>query len=202
MRFSFKTAALPVVVLAASGSSRAAEGAAGGAALLTPSLGTIFWTFVTFIALLLLLRRFAWGPLLGAIDAREQSIREQFDQARKDREQAESLVGEQRELLAAARRERAEAVDQGKRDAERVKAEILEEAKKQREQVLRDSQAQVDAGMRKAREELRGTAVDLAILAAEKLLSRNLDDAAQRRLVEEHLADLERRSGDSSSLPS
>ena len=157
---------------------------------------------MTFVALLLLLRRFAWTPLLGAIDAREQAIRDQFDQARKDREQAESLVSEQRELLTAARRERAEAVDQGKRDAEKVKAEILEEAKKQREQVLKDSQTQVDAGMRKAREELRGSAVDLAILAAEKLLSRNLDDASQRQLVEEHLADLERRSGDSSSLPS
>jgi len=202
MRFSFKTTAALSVAMAASGSSWATEGAADGAKLLTPNLGTIFWTFVTFVALLLLLRRFAWKPLLGAIDAREQSIRDQFDRARNDREQAESLVGEHRELLTAARRERAEAVDLGKRDAEKVKAEILEEAKKQREQILKDSQVQVDAGMRKAREELRTSAVDLAILAAEKLLSRNLDDASQRRLVEEHLADLERRSGDSSSLPS
>ena len=202
MRFPFKTTTALAVAVAASGSSWASEGAADGALLLTPNLGTIFWTFVTFVALLLLLRRFAWTPLLGAIDAREQSIRDQFDQARKDREQAESLVGEHRELLTAARRERAEAVDQGKRDAEKVKAEILEEAKKQRDQVLKDSQAQVDAGMRKAREDLRTSAVDLAILAAEKLLSRNLDDASQRQLVEEHLADLERRSGDSSSLPS
>jgi F-type H+-transporting ATPase subunit b len=202
MRFPFKTTTAVAVAVTASGSSWASEGAAEGAKLLTPNLGTIFWTFLTFLALLALLRRFAWKPLLGAIDAREKSIRDEFDQARKDREQAEALVHEHRELLTAARRERAEAVDQGKRDAEKVKAEILEEAKKQREQVLADSQAQVDAGMRKAREELRASAVDLAILAAEKLLSRNLDDASQRRLVEEHLADLERRSGDASSLPS
>ena len=201
MKLPSKTTAGLAVALAA-GTSWASEGSAEGAKLLTPNLGTIFWTFVTFVALLLLLRRFAWTPLLGAIDAREQAIRDQFEQARKDREQAESLVSEQRELLTAARRERAEAVDQGKRDAEKVKTEILEEAKKQREQVLKDSQAQVEAGMRKAREELRGSAVDLAILAAEKLLSRNLDDASQRQLVEEHLADLERRSGGSSSLPS
>lgn len=170
--------------------------------MLTPNVGTIFWTFLTFLSLMVLLRKFAWKPLLGAIDAREQSIRDSFEQARKDCEQAQRLVAEQRELLSAARRERAEAVDLGKRDAEKVKAEILAEAKKQREQVLEDTQAQIDAGMRKAREDLRGTAVDLAILAAGKLLTKNLDDATQRSLVEEHLADLERRSGDSSSLPS
>ena len=60
----------------------------------------------------------------------------------------------------------------------------------------------VAAGLRKARGELRTTAVDLAILAAEKLLVRNLDDDTQRKLVEEHLADLERQSGGSRPTPS
>jgi F-type H+-transporting ATPase subunit b len=161
----------------------------------------MFWTAVTFLALVWLLGRFAWKPLLGAIDAREQSIRDSFDRASKDQDEAASLLGQHRELLAAARRERAEAVDQGKRDAEKVKAEILEEAKRQREQVLKETQSQVDVGLRKARSDLRSTAVDLAILAAEKLLTKNLDDPTQRRLVEEHLSELERRSGDS-PLPS
>ncbi len=111
-------------------------------------------------------------------------------------------MGEHRELLAAARRERAEAVDQGKRDAEKIRAEILDEAKRQRDQVLAESQSQVEAGLRKARADLRTTAVDLAILAAEKLLTKNLDEPTQRKLIEEHLADLERRSGESASLPS
>jgi len=201
MKSSLKTVAA-LVTLLTGGAVWASDSGAGGAALLTPNAGTIFWTFLTFLSLMVLLRKFAWKPLLGAIDAREQSIRDSFEQARKDCEQAQTLVAEQRELLSAARRERAEAVDLGKRDAEKVKAEILAEAKKQREQVLEDTQAQIDAGMRKAREDLRGTAVDLAILAAGKLLTKNLDDATQRSLVEEHLADLERRSGDSSSLPS
>jgi F-type H+-transporting ATPase subunit b len=201
MKPFIKTAA----VLAAAGAglpSWASEGGPGGAALLTPQIGTIFWTFLTFIALVFLLGRFAWKPLLGAIDAREESIRGSFAQARKDREQAESLLGEHRELLAEARRERAEAVEQGKRDAEKVKEEILDEAKRQREQVLKDTQAQVDAGLRKAHADLRADAVGLAILAAGKLLSKNLDDATQRRLVEEYLADLERQSGESPTLPS
>jgi F-type H+-transporting ATPase subunit b len=180
----------------------AAEGPPDASKLLTPAVGTIFWTVLTFLSLLLLLRKVAWKPLLGAIEARERSIRDQIDQARSDREEAERLTAQQRELLAAARRERAEAVEQGKRDGERVRAEILDEARQQGERVLQESRAQVEAGLRRARGELRATAVDLAILAAEKLVSRNLDDPTQRRLVEEHLADLERRSGGSTALPS
>jgi F-type H+-transporting ATPase subunit b len=202
MKPLFKTAAVLAAFATASPGWASSEGGAGGAAVLTPQIGTIFWTFVTFIALVILLGRFAWKPLLGAIDAREQSIRDSFDEAKKNRDEAESMVGEHRELLAAARRERAEAVEQGKRDAEKVKSEMLDEAKAQRARVLEETQGQIDAGLRKAHSELRATAVDLAIQAAEKLLSRNLDDATQRRLVEEHLAELERSSGDSPPLPS
>ena len=174
----------------------------GGGSLVDPNPGTIFWTIVTFVFLLILLGRFAWKPLIGAIEAREKSIQDDLEQAASGRSEVESLVAEQKELLTSARRERAEAVEQGKRDAERMKTEILEEARQQREQVLKDTQAQVQAGLRKAQTDLRGTAVNLAILGAEKLLSVKLDDAAQRRLVEEHLADLEGRSSGSASMPS
>ncbi len=179
----------------------ASEGGAGGAALLTPQLGTIFWTVVTFVLLVWLLRRFAWGPLLGAIDAREQAIRSSLDQARAQREEADGLLKQQRGLLAEARRERALAVEQGRGDAEKVKAEIMEEAKRQRELLLKQSEAQLATGLRQARAELKSEAADLVILAAQKLLTKNLDPAAHRKLVEEYLADLERSRGDS-PLPS
>jgi len=170
--------------------------------LLTPQLGTIFWTFVTFICLVFLLGKVAWKPLLGAIDAREKAIRDSIDQAQKDREEADGLLGQQRDLLTEARRERAEAVDLAKRDAEKVKEELLDQARQQRDQLLKQTEAQVEAGLRQARAELKLSVVDLAIRAAEKLLTKNLDDATQRKLVEEHLDDLERLSGGSHSLPS
>ena len=180
----------------------ASEGGAGGAALLTPQLGTIFWTVVTFVLLVFLLRRFAWGPLLGAIDAREQSIRGSFEEAKANREEAEALLSQHRELLTEARRERAEAVEQGRQDAERVKSEILDEARKQRDQLLKQTDAQLEAGLRQARDQLRSEAADLAILAAQKLLRETLDEATHRKLVEDYLADLERSGGDSRTLPS
>ena len=189
-----------LLVLGTGATAAASEG--GGAALLQPEIGTIFWTLLTFLTMVGILRRFAWKPLLAAIDAREKSIRDAIEQANRDREQVEGLVKEHRNLLAEAHRERAEAVEQGKRDAEKVKDEILAKARMQRDQVLKHTEEQVEAGLRKARGELRTTAVDLAILAAEKLLVRNLDDDTQRKLVEEHLADLERQSGGSRPTPS
>lgn len=179
----------------ASAAARAAEGGAG-ASLIEPQLGTIFWTTLTFLILVWLLGRFAWKPLLGALQARESAIQSSIDQARADREQAEGLLRQHRELLDQARRERAEAVTAGQRDAEKLKAEILAGARAQREQMLTQTEAQIQAGMRQARAELREVAADLAIQAAGKLLDRTLDPATHRRLVEEYLADLERSGAD------
>jgi F-type H+-transporting ATPase subunit b len=198
---SLRLAAAWLLLAAAALPTLASEGGGGGASLIQPKFGTVFWTLLTFVLLVALLGRFAWKPLLGALEQREQSIKESIDQASKDREEAESLLEEHRELLGEARRERAEAVSAGRRDAEVLKAEILEEANKQREQLLAQTQAQVDAGLRQARAELRTVAADLAIQAAEKLLVKNLDDPTQKKLVEDYLADLE-RSDSSGSLPS
>ena len=183
-------AGLPLVM--AAGTALASEG--GGQSLIEPQIGTMFWTTITFLLLVVLLGRFAWKPLLGALEAREKSISGTLEQARKDRESAEALLAEHRQLLEQARRERAEAVVAGQRDAEKLKADILEQARRERDQVLAQTQTQIQSEMRQARGDLKAAAVDLAIAAAERLLSKNLDDAAQRRLVEEYVSDLESRA--------
>jgi F-type H+-transporting ATPase subunit b len=187
----FSGGLLPLAVLAAEG-----EQAAGGSALITPAPGLFIWTVITFVILLLLLWKTAWKPLLAAVESRERTIREAQEAARKDREEAGAMLAEQRDLVTQARRERAEALAAGQRDAERLKAEILDEARRQKDELLKQADAQMQAGLRQARAELRATTAEAAIAVAEKLLAKSLDDATQRRLVEEHLADLERtRSG-------
>lgn len=190
----------PVLLVARPLLASGAEG--GGNLLITPKFGLMFWTLLTFILLLVVLRRFAWKPLLGAVEARERSIRESLDQARSGREEAEKLLEKHRAMLAQARRERAEATAAGQKDAERLKTGIIEEGKKQRELLLRQTESQIEAEMQQARVELRGVAADLAIRVAEKLLSSNLDDDAQRRLVEEYLEELERMPGEPGALRS
>ena len=189
---------LPAVLAAES--AFAAEG--GGANLLIqPQFGTMFWTVVIFLGVWFLLAKFAWKPLLGAVEARERGIRDHLDNARKEREEAQRLLDEHKALVAQARKERADAVEAGRRDAERVKAEILEEARVQRDQLAKQAKAQLEAVVRQARTELKGAAADLAIQAAGKLLAKNLDDATQRRLVEDYLSDLERLGSDPDSRP-
>lgn len=180
-----------VLFLGATTPALATEGG-GAQSLLTPEPGTMFWTVVTFLCMVLILGRFAWKPMLGALDAREKAIRDSIDGARKSRDEAAALVVEQRELLAEAHRQRADAADQGRKEAERLKAEILDQANQQREQLLKQTGEQVRSELRQARSELRGFAADLAIGAAERLLARNLDGDTQRKLVDDYLADLER----------
>ncbi len=187
-------------LLLVSASAHAAEGGNSSSLLIQPQFGTIFWTVVTFLILSFLLGRFAWKPLLGAVEARESGIRDAIQGAQRDRDEAQRFLEEQRAMLSLARKERAEAVEAGRRDAERLKSEILDEARKQREQLQKQAEAQIEAGLRQARAALKGEATDLAIQAAGKLLGRNLDDATQRRLVEDYLADLE-RLGSSSETP-
>jgi len=147
---------------------------------------------VTFLILLFGLRKFAWGPILAAMKGREEGIRSDLARAAKERDEAQRLVAEHRALIDQARRERAAAVEAGRQDAERLKSDILEEARKQREQLAKQAESQIDASLRQARAELKGVAADLALRAAAKLLAKNLDDATQRRLVEEYISDLER----------
>lgn len=190
-----------IALVAAPGLLASEGGGGGGSALIKPNLGTIFWTALTFILFAFILSRVAWKPLIGALDARESSIRDSIESAKSERQEAEHVLAEHRQLVVEAHRERAGAMAAAEVDGERLKAEILEEARRQREQVLAKTDAQVQAGLRQAKAELRVEAVDLAIQAAGKLLNRNLDDAAQRQLVERHLSDLE-RSADSGAAPS
>ena len=106
------------------------------------------------------------------------------------------------ENLIASKSEQSNRGTTRKVGGDKVAAEIINALKPERgEQLLEQTEAQVQAGMRQARSELRGVAVDLAIQAAGKLLARNLDDQTQRKLVEDYLADLE-SSGESSPSPS
>jgi F-type H+-transporting ATPase subunit b len=179
--------------------SEAAEGSGGGgSALIKPEIGLIFWTLVTFLVLMFVLSKFAWGPIINAMNAREGGIKNDLNHAKNQRDEAQRLLDDHRELLIQARRERAEAVEAGRRDAEQLKAEILEEARKQREQLMKQAEGQIEAGLRQARAELKGEAADLAIQAAGRLMGKNLDDQTQRRLVEDYLSELERLGPDTS----
>jgi len=194
-----RTLSAVLVGLAGALPAVASGGEGGGINLVKPQWGLIIWTSVTFVLLAFL--RVAWKPLLGAIQERERTIADSLEQARRERDEAAGLLDEHRKLIAQAHRERADALDHAQKEAERLKDEILGEARTQKEAILAQTEEQVRASVDQARGELRALAVDLAVQAAGKLLQRNVDDASQRKLVEDHLADLERQRASGSSGP-
>ena len=169
--------------------ARAAE-EGGKVNLLSPNGGLMFWTLLIFIALMLVLSRFAFKPLLAAVEARERSLQDAIDSAKKDRDAAMRLLEAQRHLLDAARTDAQRFIADGRLTAEKLKASMLEETKLLQQEMLDRARRDIDNEKTRAIAELRREAVDLALAGAGKLIARNLDDAGNRKLVEEFLASI------------
>ena len=161
-----------------------------GEKLITPEIGTILWTIITFVILALLLAKFALRPLLEIVETRERTIRESLEGAEKARAEAQESLRQNQELVAGARRETAAIIDQGKREAEGLRAEILAQARREAQEMVEQGKRQVQFEQKQAMETLRRQVADLAIQAAERLVSRSLDDATQRELVDDYVNSL------------
>jgi F-type H+-transporting ATPase subunit b len=159
--------------------------------LITPESGLILWTLITFGLLLVLLRLFAWKPLLAVIEERERVVRDSLEASRRAREEAESALEENRKILAEARKAAAEVVQRGEKDAEQIREELLQKARKEGEEVLRQGREEMEREKRAAVREIRGVAADLALAAAEKLVEQRMDDPTQRQLVERYLEEMD-----------
>lgn len=175
---------------------RAAEqGAGGGGGLFSISFGLVLWTWVVFLILLGILSRTAWKPLLRALEQREKRIQEELDDARRQREEAARFVEEQKRLLAEAHARAQEVVAEGRKAAEKLKAELLEDGRRQQDAILARAREEIDRERERALEALRREAVDLSLAATEKLLRRQVDSGENRRLVEEFLKEIASERG-------
>ncbi len=162
--------------------------AAAGIANINP--GLTLWTGITFIVLLVVLAKFAWGPIVKMLADRERTIREAIEAAKKERAEAERLMAEQKDALLRAQREAAELARRNQAEVEALRAELTAKARKEADDLVASARKQIEEETRKAVAELRAQAVDLAIDAAGRLVKANLDDKAQRKLVEEYIEQL------------
>ncbi len=162
--------------------------AAGGITDLNP--GLTLWTAITFLFLLFVLSRFAWGPIVKMLNERERTIREAIEAAKKERADAERMLGEQKASLAHAQREAAEIAKRNQQEVEAMRQELTARARKEADELVASARRQIDEEKVKAVAELRAQVADLAIAAASRLVKANLDDAAQRKLVEDYIAQL------------
>ncbi len=179
-----------VALLSAPHAVWAQGGAEGTTPLFTVNLGTTVWTTFIFLSLLGVLWKFAWGPILGAVEAREQGIQSTLDEAASRNEEAKSLLAEHKEQLADARRQANELIAEGKTVGDRVRKEIEEKARSEAQSIIERARSEIERERDAAIAELRKESVDLALAAATRLMQENLNQDKDRALVERYLAEM------------
>ena len=159
--------------------------------LLDINEGLMVWTILIFVLVLAILYKYAFPHILGAVEAREQQIRDLLAAAAKDRADAEQALEQHTRQLEETRTRIQELVAEGRTAGERVRDEIIAEARRQADEIVTRARRDVRQELDRARQELHVEAVDLALAAASKLVERNLDEEDNRRLVRTFLADLQ-----------
>jgi len=164
------------------------EGGEGGLFDINTGLST--WTLLVFAGLVFLLGKYAWGPILEAVDAREKGIQSALDEAAGRNDEAAKLLAEHKEQLADARRQANEIIAQGKAVGEGVRKEIEEKARAEGQAIVERARVEIERERDAALDTLRKESVELALAAASRLIQENLDQDKDRQLVERYLSEL------------
>jgi F-type H+-transporting ATPase subunit b len=159
--------------------------------LVQPDPGLYIWTIATFLVLAGLLRKFAWRPLLDALDRRQESIRKSLDDARQARQELERLRTESTRILVEARTEADAIISRTRADAIRAGEELKVKARADAENIIRNAERQIELEASRAVETIRREAVDLSVAIASKLIQRNITREDNERLIGETLKEIE-----------
>ena len=189
MRASRITAAVMVLTAGLPG-TLLAQGGEGGGGLYDINYGLSVWTLLVFAILVFVLGKYAWGPILGAVEAREKGIQSALDEAAARNEEAAKLLQEHKEQLADARRQASELIAEGKAAGEHVRKEVEEKARAEAQAIVERARAEVQRELEQAIQALRKESVDLALAAASRLMGEKLDQDSDRQLVERYLSEM------------
>ena len=158
--------------------------------LVTPDVGLLFWTFCSFAILYFLLKKFAWKPILGSVNDREDSIREALLAAENAKKEMENLKSDNEKILKEAKIERENML----KDAREIKTKLISDAenqaKEQASKMIESAQLAIQNEKNSAMNELKQTVVELSVGIAEKVISSELEDKnKQLKVVEKMLND-------------
>lgn len=153
--------------------------------------GLMIWTLIVFGIVFFVLRRFAFGPIQQGIDKRRDRIREALDAADRARSESEKLVAQQQAALAAARVQAEEMLADARRVSEDQQRRLREELDAERQRRIEETRKDVEAETVRAIGQIRSEVASLALEATEKVAGKVLDDADQRRLIEQAIDELD-----------
>lgn len=159
--------------------------------LVQPDPGLFIWTILTFLVLLTLLAKFAWGPLLRALESRQELIRKSLDDAQQAKQELERLQQESAQIIRQARVEAEAVVTQSRSDAARLRDEMRQKAKTEADGIVRNAERQIQLETQRALQQIRHEAVELSVMIASKILRRTLTKEDNEQLIEEALKQVE-----------
>ena len=158
--------------------------------LVTPEIGLIFWTTLSFLILLFLLRRFAWKPILSSVNNREQSIKDALAAAEAAKMEMENLKADNERILQEARSERELMLKEAREIKTKMIADAKDEAKAEADKTVAQAQAAIESEKKSAIAELKQQVASLSLEIAEKVVKHELSDKdKQLKLVDEMLVD-------------
>jgi F-type H+-transporting ATPase subunit b len=165
-----------------------------GAVPLSPfagNLGNAIWTLGIFVIVVIVLGKFAWGPILALLQQREEFIHRALSDAKRDRDEAEARLKEYSAKLQRAQSEAATMIDEARRDTQRLREEMKEKAKVDADIVVKNAERQIQLETTRALQQIRQEAVDLSVAIASKLLQRNISKEDNEKLIDEALRQID-----------
>ena len=161
--------------------------------LVQPDPGLYIWTILTFLVLLTLLAKFAWGPLLKALESRQDTIRRSLDDAQKAKVELERIQQESAQIVKQARVEADAIISQSRTDAAQLREEIRAKAKEDADGIIKNAERQIQLETTRAIQQIRHEAIDLSVEIASKIIQRNLSKEDNEKLIAEALRQVETR---------
>lgn len=163
--------------------------------LLSPDSGLLIWTVVTFLCLVFILKKVAWGPLLQAIEEREARLKAEREAAEAARASAEKIKAELEAQLSGAQAKARELVAQATKDSEALKAQLKSAAESDAQKIRDKTMAELGEEKDRLVRELRKEVAGLSIMAAERLIRKSVDEGVQKTVLEGFYKDLEQQKG-------
>lgn len=155
------------------------------------SLGLFVWQLILFVGLVLLLKKFAWGPILKSVGEREEGIKDALDEAENARKEMQNLNADNARILKEARVERDTLLKEAREMKDSIIAEAKEEAQVQANKVVEQAQATIQSEKQAAIADLKNQVAELSINIAEKVVRGELaDKSKQEKLVEDMLKEV------------
>ncbi len=156
--------------------------------LVQPDPGLFIWTILTFLVLLYLLAKFAWRPLLTALESRQEGIRKSLDDADQAKRELEQVQKESNRIVMKARADADAIIASSRADAAKLQDELKQKARAEADGIVQNAQKEIQRQTEQSLSQIREEAVDLSLMIASKLIQKNLSAEDNDKLIENALS--------------